>query len=80
MGKPDAEELNFWTRNEYDKFIAAVDEKDRYYALFEFLFWTGCRERKDVCIQIKAVIKLVQEKFGISFEDAALCFYRSETY
>ncbi len=34
----------------------------------------------NVCIQIKAVIKLLQEKFGISFEDAALRFYKSETY
>lgn len=34
----------------------------------------------NVCIQIKAVIKLLQEKFGISFEDAAMCFYKSETY
>ena len=34
----------------------------------------------NVCIQIKAVIKLLQEKFGISFEDAAMRFYKSETY
>lgn len=44
MGKPDAEELNFWTREEYDKFIATVNKQDRYYTLFELLFWTGCRE------------------------------------
>jgi len=44
MGKPDADELSFWMKEEYDKFISTIDEKDRYYALFELLFWTGCRE------------------------------------
>lgn len=43
MGKSDANKLNFWTKEEYDKFIATVDTKDRYYTLFEILFWTGCR-------------------------------------
>lgn len=44
MGKSDADELSFWTKEEYDKFIATIDENDRYYTLFELLFWTGCRE------------------------------------
>lgn len=44
MGKSDASELNFWTKAEYDAFIETVDEKDRYYTLFEIMFWTGCRE------------------------------------
>lgn len=44
MGKSDADELSFWTKEEYDKFIGTIDEDDRYYALFELLFWTGCRE------------------------------------
>ena len=43
MGKPDADELSFWTKTEYDAFISTIDEGDRYYALFELLFWTGCR-------------------------------------
>lgn len=44
MGKADANELNFWTKNEYDQFIATIDKTDRYYVLFEILFWCGCRE------------------------------------
>lgn len=44
MGKSDADELSFWTKEEYDKFIATIDEEDRYYTFFELLFWTGCRE------------------------------------
>lgn len=34
----------------------------------------------NVCIQIRAVIKLLQEKLGLGFEEAAMCFYKSETY
>lgn len=44
MGKSDADELNFWTKEEYDQFISTVDESDRYFVMFEILFWTGCRE------------------------------------
>lgn len=43
MGKSDANRLDFWTKDEYDKFIATIDHDDRYYTLFEILFWTGCR-------------------------------------
>ena len=43
MGKSDADELNFWTKDEYDRFIQTIDKKDRYYVLFEILFWCGCR-------------------------------------
>ncbi|MDE7311243.1 MAG: hypothetical protein K2N87_06440 [Eubacterium sp.] len=34
----------------------------------------------NVCIQIRAVIKLLQERLGLGFEEAAICFYQSETY
>lgn len=43
MGCPDAEKLDFWTIDEYNKFISTIDEGSRYYVLFETLFWTGCR-------------------------------------
>ena len=32
----------------------------------------------NVCIQIKAVIKLLQEKFEIGFMEAAMQFYQSK--
>lgn len=44
MGKSDADKMEFWTKEEYDKFIATISTDDMYYALFELLFWTGCRE------------------------------------
>lgn len=34
----------------------------------------------NVCIQIRDVVKLLQEHYKSSFEDAVLRFYRSETY
>ena len=34
----------------------------------------------NVCIQIKAVINLLQDKFGLGFEEAAMRFYKSKTY
>ena len=43
MGKSDADELCFWTREEYDKFIDTFDKNDRGYVIFEVLFWTGMR-------------------------------------
>lgn len=34
----------------------------------------------NVCIQIRAVIKLLEERFHIEFWEAAMRFYKSETY
>lgn len=34
----------------------------------------------NVCIQIRAVVDLLQEKLKISFEDAMMLFYHSDTY
>lgn len=33
-----------------------------------------------LCIQIRDVVKLLQEYYQINFEEAVLRFYRSETY
>lgn len=43
MGKSDADRLDFWTIEEYNKFIATVEKDTMYYVLFELLFWTGVR-------------------------------------
>lgn len=44
MGRPNARELNFWTKSEFDRFIESFDEDESMYKLiFEILFWTGCR-------------------------------------
>lgn len=44
MGKSDADKLSFWTKQDFDLFMATVDKRDRYYLIFMILFWTGCRE------------------------------------
>ena len=43
MGSFDVRSLNFWTKEEYDKFIATVEKDSKYYVIFEILYWTGCR-------------------------------------
>ena len=44
MGKSDSSSMTFWTIEEYEQFIAVFDKEDKYYLLFEILFWTGMRE------------------------------------
>lgn len=72
MGKPDADELNFWTKEEYDCFIATIDKSDRYYVLFEILFWCGCREGELLALTIND-IDFVNKQIHIS-----KTYYRSE--
>lgn len=43
MGKSDANKMDFWTKEEYETFLKAVNKKSYYWMLFEVLFWTGCR-------------------------------------
>ena len=47
MGKSDANKLEFWTKAEYDRFIAGVEPGSEDYLIFEILFWTGIREGDD---------------------------------
>lgn len=47
MGKADADKLEFWAKEEYDRFISGIEVGSRYYVIFEILFWTGCREGDD---------------------------------
>lgn len=44
MGKKNAEEMLFWTKDEFLKFIDAVKEKPVTYAIFMTLYYTGMRE------------------------------------
>ena len=44
MGKSDDRSLDFWTEEEYQKFIETYDPTSMHYVMFEILFWTGCRE------------------------------------
>lgn len=44
MGRSNAKELNFWTKDEYEVFLGTFTEGDEMYRLiFQMLFWLGCR-------------------------------------
>lgn len=36
--------MNFWTLEEYQKFISTFEKGTKGYLMFQTLFWTGCRE------------------------------------
>lgn len=72
MGKADADKLDFWTKDEYDKFISGMEEGDRYYTIFEVLFWTGCREGEMLALT-KSDIGFARNQISIS-----KTYYRAE--
>ena len=43
MGKKNADEMLFWTKEEYQKFIECVSDKQQSITAFETLYWTGIR-------------------------------------
>lgn len=43
MGNSNSRSLDFWTEEEYQKFIQTMEPGTRYFTIFEILFWTGCR-------------------------------------
>lgn len=44
MGRSNAKELNFWTKDEFDTFIQGFEEGEELYRMiFLILFWLGCR-------------------------------------
>ncbi len=43
MGKGRAEEMQFWTQEEFEAFIDALKDKPVSYCAFMTLYWTGVR-------------------------------------
>ncbi len=44
IGRSNAKELNFWTKDEFDIFISGFSEEEEMYRIiFLILFWLGCR-------------------------------------
>lgn len=43
MGKNSADEMKFWTKEEFSEFIDGVMDKQKSYVAFMTLFWTGIR-------------------------------------
>lgn len=44
MGKSNADEMEFWTLDEYLAFREGIKDKQISYLCFEVLYWTGIRE------------------------------------
>ena len=44
MGKKNAEEMQFWTKDEFTAFLEAVMDKPASYTIFMTLYYTGMRE------------------------------------
>lgn len=58
MGKHQADEMDFWTVDEFAEFVNAIKDKPMSYYAFEVLFWTGIRmgelrglKRRDVDLE-----------------------------
>lgn len=72
MGKSVADKLDFWTKEEYDRFISTIEAGSRYYIMFEILFWTGCREGELLALT-KSDIDFQNNRMSIT-----KTYYRSE--
>ena len=44
MGKEENKEMEFWTQEEFQRFLECVADKPISYYAFEMLYWTGIRE------------------------------------
>ena len=43
MGEKEADEMLFWTQDEYERFIEAIKDKPESFYAFELLYWCGLR-------------------------------------
>ena len=50
IGKSKAEEMDFWTYEEYIAFREGIKDKPLSYICFQVLYWTGMREGCTTCL------------------------------
>lgn len=55
IGKPDADKMEFWTKEEYEKFISTIEPGTDNYLMAELLFWTGMREGEMLALTPKDI-------------------------
>lgn len=55
MGEKEADEMLFWTQDEYERFIEAIKDKLESFYAFELLYWCGLR--------MGELLALTKEKF-----------------
>lgn len=70
FGKKNADEMDFWTRDEYGRFIAEV-KKPAARLAFELLFWTGMREGELLALTL-ADVDFARSRISINKSFATL--------
>ena len=65
MGKNQADEMNFWTKEEFSDFADAIMDKQDSYTAFITLFWTGMRIGELLALT-PADINFVEKTISIS--------------
>lgn len=55
MGKRNADEMDFWTLDEFEQFIAGMDGDPTASVAFNLLFWTGMREGELLALTLNDV-------------------------
>lgn len=44
IGRKNAKKMQFWTKDEYIRFAAAIEDKPQMHSAFQVLYWCGIRE------------------------------------
>lgn len=55
IGRSDVRRLEFWTYEEYQKFIETFEKGSRSYLMFQLLFWTGMREGEMLALSMEDI-------------------------
>jgi len=55
IGKRTASEMQFWTRDEFHRFVEAIKNKPASQLAFELLFWTGMRSGELMALTLEDV-------------------------
>ena len=69
LGKGKAEEMLFWTKEEYLKFIEAVKDKPYSYQAFQILYWCGLRVGELLALTPQDIVgraRGIDERKGLS--------------
>lgn len=53
MGKKNADSMQFWTVDEFNQFIAMLEDRPTSKVIFEVLFWTGIRSGELLALTLK---------------------------
>ena len=64
MGKEENKEMEFWTQEEFQKFLECVADKPISYYAFEMLYWTGIREGELLALTPEWVVQLLRLQRG----------------